>query len=96
MKNILCTTLLVAGLAGNVFVYGQVHREGAAVGRPLVQADGDSVWIMRPDRMRCLVPSPAKTERMPVKKLDIRLVRPMPNGVPDGGPHVQVVPRKKE
>ena len=95
MKNILCTTLLVAGLAGNVFVYGQVHREGTAVGRPNF-ADGDSVWIEGPDRMPCVVLSPAKVERMPVKKLDIKLVSPMPNGVPDGGPHVQIVPRRKE
>lgn len=82
MKLLLYTTLLVAGTAGNVFVFGQTG--------------GDSVRIMGPDRMPCLVPSPAKTERMPVKKLDSRLVRPMPNGMTNRGPWVWPAPKKRE
>ena len=131
MKLLLYTTLLVAGTAGNVFVFGQTYSEGAAIGRPLVQAlrtspsavipvpgssaadpwswypgrsasaylpslpEGDSVRIMGPDRMPCLVPSTAATERMPVKKLDSRLVRPMPNGVPNGWPRLKLMPKRR-
>jgi hypothetical protein len=90
MKNTLCTTLLVAGLAGNVFVYGQVKVE------KMQKLKRDSVRILLPDHMPCLVTDLSKVERMPIKKLDSRWIRPMPNGVPDGRPHVQVVPRKKE
>jgi hypothetical protein len=92
MKNILSMTLLVTGLAGNVFVYGQMPAP------PIVQlkkAAIDSIRIMQPDNMPCLVPSLAGVERMPVKKLDSRLVRRMPNGIQPNGPRVMVIPKKK-
>ena len=69
MKHILFTTLLAA--AGNVFVFGQAPK--------------DTIRIMRPDHMPCLVPNLAKVERMPMKPMDLRLIRPMPNGAPDPG-----------
>ncbi|MBN9383978.1 MAG: hypothetical protein J0H74_24710 [Chitinophagaceae bacterium] len=131
MKNILCITLLVAGVAGNVFVYGQRARDSAVVRRPLKEflhtspspvvplpgsvrpgkavfsghgniwavparggLNGNSVRVMPPDNMPCLEPSLAATERMPIKKLDSRLVRPMPNGVPNGVPWVEIAPRR--
>jgi len=78
MRYLLCTTLLAAGLAGNVFVYGQ-----------------DSIRIMRPDHMPCLVADLSRVGRMPVKKLDSRLVRPMPNGTPDGRPRLDLAPKRK-
>src|SRR5258705_8675158 len=98
MKNILVMTLLVTGLAGNIFVYGQVkrdsmHRQLLPPGKTLWV--GDSVRIMGPDKMRCLVPSLAGVERMPIKKLDSKLVRPMPNGIQPNGPRVMVIPKKK-
>ncbi len=44
--------------------------------------DIDSVRIMSPDRMPCRVPSMARVERMPVKKLLNRFpVDPMRNGI---------------
>jgi hypothetical protein len=88
MKNILSMTLLVTGLAGNVFVYGQAKEDTGKQSR-------DSVRIMQQDKMPCLVPSPVKTERMPIKKSEIRMVRPMPNGIQPNGPRVMVIPKKK-
>jgi len=37
--------------------------------RAFVLTGGDSVRVMRPDRMVCLVPDVAKVERMPVKRV---------------------------
>ncbi|HVW58455.1 MAG TPA: hypothetical protein VHC48_00420 [Puia sp.] len=98
MKLLLYTTLLVAGTAGNVFVFGQTCGEERRTSGilPSLLPQKDSVWIMGPDRMPCLVPSPAATERMPVKKLDSRLVRPMPNGMTNKGPWVRPAPKKRE
>ena len=111
MNSILSMTLLVAGLAGNVFVYGQDKVPGAGLpplvvkadpglvqpgpvrpaplftpvpgGRPVVApiravVHRDSIRILRPDNMPCLVtrsvvaPMPVKIliprERMPVQQ----------------------------
>lgn len=90
--------MLVAGVAGNAFVYGQGRREGTAVGWPLkgaIRINGDSVRVMLPDNMPCLVADLSRIERMPVKKLDSRLVRPMPNGVPDEQPRLELAPRRR-
>ena len=92
MKNILAMTLLVTGLAGNVFVYGQMPAPPTI---QLKKASIDSIRILRPDHMPCLVTDLSKVEPMPVKKLDSRMVRPMPNGVPDGRPKVELAPKKK-
>ena len=37
--------------------------------RAFVLTGGDSVRVLRPDRMVCLVPDVAKVERMPVKRV---------------------------
>ena len=88
-------TLLVAGLTGNVFVFGQVKSDRTLLpplvykpaqvlvvpgGRPAIAQIrvvplGDSVRIMRPDHMPCLVPR-LRVEPMPVKIL--RPGEPMP------------------
>jgi len=103
MNSILTMTLLAAGLAGNVFVYGQVRsdraqlpplvlKSGRVVVAPPVRVlvapgpekliapirvvpHGDSVRIMRPDNMPCLVVR-SVVEAMPVKVLIPR--DPMP------------------
>jgi len=85
-------TLLVTGFAGNVVVYGQVK----VLGDGTVKQKKDSVRILRPDHMPCLVADLSKVERMPVKQLDSRLVRPMPNGTPDGRPRIELAPKKKQ
>ena len=79
MKHILFTTLLV--LAGNVFVFGQGGK--------------DTVVFLAPDHMPCLKPSLMMVERMPMKKLDQRLIRPMPNGTPSPDRELMPLPNGK-
>jgi hypothetical protein len=101
-------TLLVAGLTGNVFVYGQVRlapRLSPFPSSPVLPGQkkiaSDSIVVMWPDNMRCLVPSLAELEPMPVRRpIDVHSARgydPMPNGFPSdrGRPWLQVVPRKR-
>ena len=130
MNNILTMTLLVAGLTGNVFVYGQVRpaprlspfptspvlpgqKKAGDFFAPLAKPgtrDADyfrrvsvsnSIVLMWPDNMRCLVPSLAGLEPMPVKRItnvhSASGYDPMPNGFPSDrgrGPWLQVIPRK--
>ena len=145
MNSILTMTLLAAGLAGNVFVYGQVplvprlslpnprlslptprlspfpsspvlpgQKKGSSFFAPLAKPGSrdteyflkvmvsNSIVMMWPDNMRCLVPSLAELEPMPVRQpFDVHSSRgydPMPNGYPSdhGGPWLQAVPRKRQ
>ena len=83
MKHILFVTLLTG--VSNVFVLGQRPSDLFRLGK-------DTVIILAPDNMPCVKPSLAMIERMPVKKLDSRRVRPMPNGEQPWGPGLQAVP----
>jgi hypothetical protein len=92
MKKIFVMTLLATGFAGNVFVYGQYP----APGRSKWDLPIDSIRILKPDGMPCLVTDAYRIEPMPVKKSDLRLVRPMPNGIRPNVPRVRAIPLKKE
>jgi len=98
MKHILFLTLLT--VLSNVFVFGQGPMDVFRLGK-------DTVVVLGPDNMPCVKPSLTAVERMPVKKLDNRLVRPMPNGaqpwgpgsglhsIPMPGPKLELAPPKK-
>jgi hypothetical protein len=94
MKNILAVTLLVTGLASNVFVYGQMPASPAPVVRSNVPVrslwQNDSVRIVGPDHMPCVVPDLSKTERMPMMIVRRKWLEPMPNGIKP--PRVKVIP----
>jgi hypothetical protein len=97
MNNILTMTLLAAGLAGNVFVYGQVPlkvisgkgREAPGTIQMQFRWNADTVVMLAPDRMPCLV-SRRPVEPMPVKKL--WPVEPMPV---KKLPRVEIIPVKQ-
>jgi len=58
---------------------GRKDWKGPAISLPA----RDSVRIMSPDNMACLVPDRTKLEKMPVMKLrNRRPVDPMPNAIP--------------
>jgi len=81
MKNILTITLLVTGLAGNVFVYGQVKSDALRQTLQVPKLSQGLVMpglvIMAPDHMPCLV-TKSNGDRMYIKKLNIQ-IEPMPN-----------------
>jgi len=138
MNSIISMTLLVTGLAGNVFVYGQVGPAprlslptprlspfpsspvlpGQKKTRPFFaplagpgSRDADyfrkvmvsnSIVVMWPDNMRCLVPSLAEMEPMPVRRPNYiqrsEGCDPMPNIFPSDRvrPWLKVIPRKRQ
>jgi hypothetical protein len=54
----------------------------------------DSIRILSPDRMPCLVTDLSRMEGMPVQRK--RNLEPMPNGVGDGRPRLRIAPRKRD